>query len=276
MRLLFSILTISLTFSFTSSAQLIFPDLSEQSTAYLGGGGASSQHNVVSVTTTSVVTDNGAALIAAVGDITDAAEDNQYVIQLDSAIYDMGSSALTMKEFVHIRGMNRLATTITRSNTMTIHGASFATLSYMAITNTASGSTVYHLGSGDNFLFMVRIVVSPSGFADNKGILVNGTGTELGLDKVSIEVDGGSADNSGFTTYGIYIDGIGCEVEFEHSFMDISTTVSSCTVVGAEATSGNEFSMAYSQIESYNDGGGSATGVKINSGAEGWIIFSLI
>lgn len=252
-------------------------DGSEESTAYVGGSGGSSQHNVVSVPTTSNATNNGAALISAVGDIDDASESNHYVIQLDSAVYNLGGSALTMKPFVHIRGMNRVATTITSSNTMTIHGAEMATLSFLGLTNTASGSTVYHLGNGaDSFLFNVLIIISGASGGDNKGVLVNGSNTQLGLDNVSIF---GELDNSGSTLYGAYVNGSGCEIEIENSFMEVATLSNSGTAIGAQATSGNELSIVRSDFEVYDDspnGTAVATGVKIDSSALGWIHFSLI
>lgn len=124
-----------------ASAQINFPDGSTQTTA------PPERHNVVHVAGGGTDTANGTALRNAIANITDATTTNQYTIQLDSAVYNVGGTTLQMKPSVHIKGVTQKSSRITGSASITIAGADEASLHNLRVTSTTNGSTLY-LASG--------------------------------------------------------------------------------------------------------------------------------
>lgn len=233
--------------SWSASAQLSFPDGSEQATAYLGGG--DSRHNVVYVSSSGTDVQNGTALLNALSNITDAGESNRYLIQLDPGDYDLDDSTLNTKSWVHIRGTGRLDTVITSSASVAVEGADLAVLSFLTLTNTSTSSTVYQLTSGDTFLLYVRMVVAPTTTSNSFGVFVDGTNAIIQPQNCSIEYEGTS---SGAAVYGARIQGTGSKLEMENCFVDLTENGSVNAAIGLRATTGNALDVERTTVEVKN------------------------
>ncbi|MCJ7668671.1 MAG: hypothetical protein MUP04_10420, partial [Anaerolineae bacterium] len=89
---------------------------------------------------------SGTALLNALDGITDSSATNPYLLKIEPGVYDLGTSALTMKEWVDIEGSGELVTTIKRSGssdggTGTVVGADNAELRFLTVENT--GGAMY-------------------------------------------------------------------------------------------------------------------------------------
>lgn len=87
---------------------------------------------------------NGAALLAALAGITNAAADNPYLLKLEPGQYDVGTASLKMKGYVDIEGSGELTTEIvgtgnSSSDTGTVWGANNAELRSLTVRNTGDG-----------------------------------------------------------------------------------------------------------------------------------------
>ena len=85
---------------------------------------------------------NGAALMAALGQITDASSNSPYLLELEPGIYDLtgnGSGALFMKDGVDIEGSGELTTVIKTTAQTTILAAN-AELRFLTVANSGSGT----------------------------------------------------------------------------------------------------------------------------------------
>lgn len=106
---------------------------------------------------------NGAALQAALANITDAASDNRYLIKVEPGIYDVSAGGkIIMKSYVDIEGSGELATIVTRSGAAidyTIQLDAYATLRAIFIEAATSGASVVVGATGTNggYLDHVRI-----------------------------------------------------------------------------------------------------------------------
>jgi hypothetical protein len=146
---------------------------------------------------------SGTALLMALGGIDDASATNPYLLKIEPGVYDLGTSALVMKEWVDIEGSGELVTTIKRSGsssgaTGTVVGASNAELRWLTVENTggntyavaiynsdvsprlthvtaiatASGGTYsYGVRNDSSSVTMTNVTASASGGGDNQGVL---------------------------------------------------------------------------------------------------------
>ena len=153
--------------------QLIFPDGSEQSSA----GVVLTQTVVVSPVGTDA--QNGTALLAALAGITDNAAGIPYLIKLEPGLYDLGTSVLTMKEYVDIEGSGQGITHIrsTTSGTGTIVGADFTELRSLSVWHGGGGTDANALyASGLTFFTLIHVqLLGSGGSANNSGALLSGS-----------------------------------------------------------------------------------------------------
>ncbi|HET7269965.1 MAG TPA: hypothetical protein VFI90_02650, partial [Rubrobacter sp.] len=88
---------------------------------------------------------SGTALLSALSGITDASQDNPYLLKIEPGVFDLGNSPLVMKQWVFIEGSGEDLTTIRRSgspnyDTGTIVASNKTGLSSLTVENTG-GST---------------------------------------------------------------------------------------------------------------------------------------
>jgi hypothetical protein len=99
-----------------------------------GAPGTDGSPGTVAYTRTTIIhpTDdaiaNGAKLVAANAAVSDASETKPYLIVLEPGVYDLGSTQLTLKNFVDLQGSG-LGRSIVRNNSATASSAVFAVLS---------------------------------------------------------------------------------------------------------------------------------------------------
>ncbi len=168
----------------------------------------------------------------AVNAITDATSTNPYLVKIMPGIYDIGTSALVMKEYVDIEGSGEAVTRIQGSvdapseDTGVIEGASNAELRFLTVESTNAGTTAIAMyiedastvlnnvtavvNAGTNLFgiyaygtstapFIRSSTVTVSGGVDATGIHIkSGSAT---IENVSVTVSGGTDDR-----YGVYLD----------------------------------------------------------------------
>jgi len=215
---MFVIGVITLGMAAGAESQLVFPDGSQQDIA------AAEYTRIVVVNADGSATENGTALLAAVSDVTTAAADNPFLIQLEPGNYDLGASALSMKEYVSVHGSGLGSTIVTSSGATTISLNDNATLQFLTAQNTGSNAVALRasgvsvsvfriaavsLGStGDNAAVSIEsgagvnitnstISADASNSGDNIGLLVTGTGSLANARSTSITASGGSTTNIG-------------------------------------------------------------------------------
>lgn len=92
---------------------------------------------------------NGTALVGALNSITNASEDNRFLIKVEPGVYDIGVLPLVMKPFVDLEGSGELATKITavggidEAQGSTLQGASNAELRFLTVENTGGAGTAF-------------------------------------------------------------------------------------------------------------------------------------
>jgi len=135
--------------------------------------------NLMNVVTVSEENGDFDSLIDALDSIGDAAEDNQYVIQIGPGVYDIGNAQIIMKPWVLIQGAGRSFTVIRGSRASSadenqaamVLGADKAALLRMGIENTGAG-LLYSIGiRNDNASPVIKHVkVYVVGSVNNVGI----------------------------------------------------------------------------------------------------------
>jgi len=88
---------------------------------------------------------NGNALRNALASITGASQDNAYLIKIEPGGYDVGLSALDMKQWVDMEGSGEINTKITHagaapSGSAALHGANNAELRFLTVELAAAGT----------------------------------------------------------------------------------------------------------------------------------------
>lgn len=114
------------------------------------GGNSTNVGTIITISPKSTDTEStlGSALLNTIAGITDADEDNPYLIRLGPGTYNVGSSGLVMKPWVSIEGSGESATKIAASagsgslpaSAGGIVGADNTELRFLTVENTASGS----------------------------------------------------------------------------------------------------------------------------------------
>lgn len=178
-----------------SSAQLRFPDATEQTTA-----GVTYAQTVVVSPDPAGATASGTALIAALAAITDAASDKPYLLKVEPGTFDLGSSSLPMKTYVDLEGSGQRATVIKSTNgTGTVIGADFVALRALTIANTGGGTNaVALLCDGVVLVSLKDVTLSATGGSTfNVGLEVDASGF-VELWRCTVFANGGT------TAYGIW------------------------------------------------------------------------
>ena len=150
--------------------------------------------------------ENGAALISALAEITDASESNPYLIVLEPGIYDIGSTALQMKEYVDIRGFGQDLTTIKGNvegggnppTTGVINGANHSELRQLKVEHTGGVTravAVFNQNVTGTFK-MTEMTAEASGGTNNYGVYTNNASPTM--DGVTVAASGGN------NSYGVY------------------------------------------------------------------------
>ncbi len=98
---------------------------------------------------------NGTALLDALSSITDASVTKPYLLYIEPGTYDLGTSALQMKQHVDIQGAGELKTLISSSvigpvgetycGTGTVRGANNAELKFLTVRHAGTGGCHWHL-----------------------------------------------------------------------------------------------------------------------------------
>ena len=109
--------------------------------------------NLMNVVTVSAENGDYESLIEALNSITNAAEENQYVIQIGPGTYDLGNAQIILKPWVKINGAGRSFTVIKGSHASNfsdndsamVIGADHAALMRVGIENTGDG-LLYSIG----------------------------------------------------------------------------------------------------------------------------------
>lgn len=235
--------TAALVFSMSAFGQLVFPDASQQSRA------AVAFDRVIPVDADGSATQNGAALLSAIAGITDATETNQYLIELDLGTYDIGTSALNMKSYVHItgQGIGPVGAVIRGSGAVTINAADSADLNNLSILNSGNNSDVLRSVGAEHDLFGVAIRHLGTGGGSNacmsieSGALVTLTLCELSMDE----------GNTGGTNIGVSISGNFSTLEGWALGMGIGDPTGGSSI-GVDVGAGTRCELFYSCIEPYD------------------------
>lgn len=143
---------------------------------------------------------NGAALIAALDGIVDAAQTNPYLLKIEPGVYDLASEALLMREFVDIEGSGELVTTITSSGqsgltNATIVGAGNAELRFLTIENVGGNgvaTSLYSNGSAPQLNRVTLRAIDDSGGAGRVTAMIVDNANYLRIRNANIVARGGS------------------------------------------------------------------------------------
>ena len=155
-------------------------------------------NNLMNVITVSAENGDYESLIEALNSITNAAEENQYVIQIGPGTYDLGNAQIILKPWVKINGAGRSFTVIRGSRASNdddseaamIIGADHAALMRVGIENTGDG-LLYSIGiRNDNASPAIKHVkVTVVGSVNNVGIS-NNNNSEPAIEDVRVFVPG--------------------------------------------------------------------------------------
>ena len=158
--------------------------------------------NVVTVSGDNGDFESPVAALNSIGD--DAAEDNQYVIQIGPGVYDIGEAQIEMKPWVKIEGAGRMFTIIKGSRSSSynnedaamIIGANKALLIGIGIENTGSGGYSTGIRNDDASPSIKKVRVSATGSATHYGISMSNSYSQLVNVKTHIkDVVNASSDN---------------------------------------------------------------------------------
>lgn len=159
--------------------------------------------NLMNVITVSAENGDYTSPVAAINSITNAAEDNQYVIQIGPGVYDIGDAPIIMKPWVRIGGAGRGFTIIRGSRSSTVNdeaaaiviGANKALLIGIGIENIGSG--LYSTGIRNDYASpaIKNVRVSATGSATNLGISMSNSYSQLVNVKTHFYEDVNGSDN---------------------------------------------------------------------------------
>ena len=137
--------------------------------------------------------------VDAINSITNAAEDNQYVIQIGPGVYDIGDAPIIMKKWVKIEGAGRSFTVIrgSRANDLPdngaamVIGADYSALMRVGIENTGDVYSNYSIGILNDGVSpaIKHVKVKVTGSQYNEGIS-NKNSSEPAIENVRVIVPG--------------------------------------------------------------------------------------
>ncbi len=157
-------------------------------------------------------TASGTALLSALSGITDNSATNPYLLKIEPGIYDLGSSALTMKSFVDIEGSGQKATFLntTRGSSSlgtgaaAVVGASNAELRHVTISNDATGffhGVGFAAGSAAAARLCDVTIASTGGTVSSFGLFATGSSSITAI-RISVTATGIGGTSS---TYGFQV-----------------------------------------------------------------------
>lgn len=143
---------------------------------------------------------SGTALLNALAGITEASADNPYLLKIEPGVYDLGTSALVMKEWVDIEGSGELVTTIKSSGsssggTGTVVGADNAELRFLTVENTGGNTyaTAIYNDSSSPRLTHVTATATNSGATYSYGVRNDSSSPTMTNVTVTATASGGNA-----------------------------------------------------------------------------------
>lgn len=154
---------------------------------------------------------NPATAIAA---ITDASESKPYVLYIAPGVYDLGSSSLTIKPYVDVRGAGRNATVLTStvaagtwpiltSGTITL--ADNSRVSSLTVKNTGSSTNnaaIYGKWVETSRVYDVNVVATPASASSGNVFGIYMYGSQGFFDDVDVSAGGSSFQNFGIYNFG--------------------------------------------------------------------------
>ena len=176
-------------------------------------GAASVSHNhdtayqakykrTVVVSPVGTATENGTALLNALAGITDASATNPYLLKIEPGIYDVGSTAVQMKQYVDIEGSGELSTRIeglgsSDSATGTVKGANNAELRFLTVENTGGdtyATAIYNYSASPQ---ITHVTATASGVSETSRGIANFASSSPTMMFVKASGSGGSDWNYG-------------------------------------------------------------------------------
>lgn len=233
---------------------ITFSDASTQDTTAVEGGSELVRTIVVSPTPGDTAA-SGTALRNAYEGISDASPTNPYVVLLEPGIYNIGSTQLDLKPYVHLRGTSRESTIILSSHTASIdfgcldaNSVAFVELSNFTLllsgTNNVAGiwafsSTVYMENVNVKFFSAVN--------GSAYGVAMSGSGADLRMTDCRIDIANYAASS---TLIGVRIEG-GDGATLEGCTVNINgeqTSSSAGRVLGVDAREGGSAKLRNSRV----------------------------
>ncbi len=241
--------------------EIIFPDGSTATTGELT--------NVTIVQAGGSPSQNGTAL-RAVLDAISGANTTPRVVQLAAGTYDLGTSTLTMKPFVHLRGVGMDATIITGSGDggtgVLVEGADESVLIDLSLRGSASGIILVRMREADSFFKLTEVILQLATAGGGSGTSVKvRNGVELDLVRCELV---GDASNPGGTRVGVDVAGTDSFCELNDTILDMIESGTG-TVVALQTASGADVTVLGGDIVVERETAGSAlTAVIVGSGSQ--------
>lgn len=150
---------------------------------------------------------SGTKLLDALSGITDASQENPYLLKIEPGVYDLGSSPLVMKQWVDIEGSGEGVTTIRRAgspnfDTGTVVAANKAELRFVTVENTGGATRATAIwNEGASSLRLLNVTARASGGSVNVGVDTLNASPEM-TDLTVTAAGGGGTDNYGLFNNG--------------------------------------------------------------------------
>lgn len=147
---------------------------------------------------------SGTALLSTLSGITGASQDNPYLLKIEPGLYDLGSSALVMKQWVDIEGSGEGVTTIRRSgspnyDTGTVVASNKSKLSSLTVENTGGATRATAVwNEGATSFRLAHVTAKASGGNTNVGVDNFNASPEI------TDVVAAASGGSGTNNYGLY------------------------------------------------------------------------
>ncbi|RJR26654.1 MAG: hypothetical protein C4582_01395 [Desulfobacteraceae bacterium] len=126
---------------------------------------------IISPKTTDSSSSLGSALLNTIAGITDASAENPYLIKLGPGTYDVGTTGVTMKQWVSVEGSGEKATKITGSVSSaafpptagTITGASNMEIRFLSVENSGTGAFTAAILNSQASPSLIHVTATASG-----------------------------------------------------------------------------------------------------------------
>jgi hypothetical protein len=199
----------------------------------------------------------GAALFAAIGNITNASPTNPYLVKIEPGIYDTGVDTVSTKANVDIEGSGQSATTITTSQaTVTFADGTGSEIRELTISNTKATGDIEGLSlAGSPRVSNVTVNVS-GGMLSATGIIASTAGTPQ-LENVTISATGRPSNG----LHGIFLSS-GSNPTFDTGTITLNwPSPSPAGQIQAVNAGGSGVTLRHVQININTPGGGVPIGV---------------